>query len=148
MDYPIVLTRPAPRRIAAASGSLAPSEALGPLIIQLLDQVWPTLRGQGVTTGHNVVIYYAGSPLRLAAGVEVPDGFEPTDQVKPVSTPEGEIITTTYWGDYSGMRPAYVALENWCSENNRKHGGVSWEVYGDTHPDPARVRTDIYILLA
>ena len=118
-------------------------------MIRLLDQVWPVLRGQGAKTGHNVVVYQgaSGGRLRLDAGVEVPDGFEPTDVVRPVSTPAGEVVTVTHWGDYSAMRPAYAALEDWCRVNQRRTTGTSWEVYGDWSNDPSQVRTDIFFQL-
>jgi GyrI-like small molecule binding domain len=139
VDYPVRLEQVAPRPLAVAWGSRV-SE-----IISLLDQVWPALRAQRVRTGHNVVVYFG--PSRLAAGVEVPAGFEPTAQVQPLSTPSGEVATTVYWGDYTQMRPAYEALEAWLTANHRQHACVSWEVYADPDPDPARCRTDIFILL-
>jgi GyrI-like small molecule binding domain len=139
VDYPVVLEHVAPRDLAVAWGSSVSQ------IISLLDQVWPVLRAQGVRTGHNVVVYFG--PSRLAAGVEVPDRFAPTAQVQPFSTPSGEVATTVYWGDYTQMRPAYEALEAWFTAHHRQRAGVSWEVYADPDPDPARCRTDIFILL-
>ena len=62
-------------------------------------------------------------------------------------TPAGEVATTAHWGDYSQMHGAYAALERWCAANRRKVAGVTWEVYGDWHDDPAQVRTDVYFLL-
>jgi GyrI-like small molecule binding domain len=139
MDYPVRVEHVASRSLAVAWGSRV-SE-----IISLLDQVWPVLRAQGARTGHNVVVYFG--PSRLAAGVEVPDGFSPTAVVQPLDTPAGEAATTIYYGDYTRMRPAYEALDAWLTAHQRQHAGVSWEVYADPDPDPARCRTDIFILL-
>jgi len=73
--------------------------------------------------------------------------FHSTGVVEPLSTPAGEVATTAHWGDYSQMHGAYAALERWCAANRRKVAGVTWEVYGDWHDDPAQVRTDVYFLL-
>jgi effector-binding domain-containing protein len=139
MDYPVRLERVAARPLAVAWGTQVSQ------IISLLDQVWPFLRAQRVRVGHNVVVYYGRN--RLAAGVEVPDGFEPTDVVQQLATPAGEAATTTYYGDYTRMQPAYAALDAWLTANNRQSAGISWELYADPDPDPARCRTDIFFLL-
>lgn len=136
-----------PRRLAAAWGPAGPKRPFGPLIIELLNLVWPVLRVQKARTEQNVVVYFGGPPLRIAAGVEVPDGFSPTDTVAPLSTPSGEAVTVAHWGDYSEMHHAYARVERWCSDNGRTPAGVSWEVYGDWHADPSQLRTDVFILL-
>jgi hypothetical protein len=149
VPYTVDLRHVESRQLAAASSDLANRAELGRTMIRLLDQVWPVLRGQGVRTGHNVVLYQggAGGVLHMTAGVEVPDGFEPTDVVCPANTPPGEVATVTHWGDYSAMRPAYEALEAWCRTNQRQRTSISWEVYGDWFEDPSQVRTDIFFLL-
>jgi effector-binding domain-containing protein len=147
VDYEVVLEHVSPRSLAAAWASAPPGAALGPLIIERLNAVWPMLRAQGVKTGPNVVVYFGGSPMRFAAGVETPDGFDPTDTVEPVTTPSGEVARTVHWGDYAEMKRAYAAIEAWCSGACRRQAGISWEVYGDWHEDPAQVRTDVYALL-
>ena len=139
MDYRIRIERVPARPLAVAWGTATAQ------VISLLDQVWPVLRAQRVRTGHNVVVYLGRS--RLAVGVEVPDGFEPTDLVTPLTTPAGEVATTVYRGDYTQMRPAYVALESWLTAHHRTPAGISWEVYADPHPDPAQCRTDIFCML-
>jgi GyrI-like small molecule binding protein len=149
VPYTVELQHVEPRQLAAASGEVSDRAQIGRIMIGLLDQVWPVLRGQGATTGHNVVLYKgtSGGRLRMDAGVEVSGGFKPTDVVRPVSTPAGEVATVTHWGDYTAMRPAYAALEEWCRANQRRTTGVSWEVYGDWFEDSSRVRTDIFFLL-
>lgn len=125
----------------------APQRELGARIIALLDQVWPVLRGQGVSTGHNVVVYFGGSPMLLAAGVEVFSPFVATDVVTPFATPEGDAVTAVHWGPYAQMRDAYEAIDAWLAANGRRAAGPSWEVYGDSSDDPATLRTDVFFLL-
>jgi effector-binding domain-containing protein len=147
VDYTVVLERVEPRHLAAAAGAVASHAELGQAIIKLLDQVWPVLRAQGAATRHNVVLYSGGAPLRIEAGVEVPDGFQPTHVVRRVSTPSGQAASATHWGDYSAMAPAYAAIDAWCQANGRRRTHLSWEVYGDWSENPAEVRTDIFVLL-
>jgi effector-binding domain-containing protein len=115
-------------------------------IIAGLDVVWPVLRSQGVVTGQNVVIYRGGVG-ELEIGVEVPNGFDETAEVRRSATPAGDAVSATHWGEYSAMRPAYDAIQSWCDAHGRRGTGVSWEVYGDWADDPADLRTDIYVLL-
>ena len=137
-----------PRTLAAVRAVTTP-QRLSIEIIRLLDQVWPLLREQGVRTGHNVVIYRPGEggDLFIDAGVEVPDGFTARGGVRLVDTPAGEAAATTHYGDYSGLSAAYGALEQWCAASSRRPAGTNWEVYGDWDDDPARRRTDVYLLL-
>ena len=134
------------RRLAVARAVSAPAR-LSSDIRRLLDLVWPVLREQGVKTGFNVVVY-RGSPLTIEAGVEIVGDFQETEFVTGSTTPIGEAATTTHWGEYSEMRPAYQALEDWSKRSGRLFAGVSWEVYGHWSDDPSQRRTDIYFLLA
>jgi effector-binding domain-containing protein len=137
-------------RPLAAIGAQIPRERLGADIIRLLDIVWPVLRAQGARTGQNVVVYRAAAndhELAVTVGVEVPDGFEPSGEVRPAATPPGEVATTAHFGEYSRLAAAYTALEQWCAANDRRPAGVNWEIYGDWDDDPAKCRTDVYFLL-
>jgi effector-binding domain-containing protein len=144
-----VRTQMADPRPLAAIRSLTPRQRLGTDIIRLLDVIWPVLRGQGVSTGHNVVIYYGESDgtLTIDVGVEVPAGFDAGPEVSQASTPAGEVATTAHYGEYSDLGQAYTALNEWCACHGRRAAGVNWEVYGDWADDPARRRTDVFFLL-
>jgi effector-binding domain-containing protein len=145
-EYQVRTETVASRALAAARGA-ASRAALGDTIHGLLNLVWPVLRAQGVRTGHNVVLYPSGGVLNIVAGVEVLGPFTATADVQPASTPAGDVATTTYWGDYALMSPAYDALTAWCTAHHRRQAGPSWEVYGDWDEDPQKLRTDIYFLL-
>jgi effector-binding domain-containing protein len=139
-------TRP---RLLAAVKETTNQQRLSADIGRLLDLVWPVIREQGVTFGHNVVVYYrvVDGEFAIEAGVEVGPEFVETDQVRRAATPAGEVATVAYFGEYSQMGPGYAALDRWCAGNGRRRAGVSWEVYGDWNDDPAKLRTDIYTLL-
>ena len=148
MAYEVRTERVDARPLASVRSS-APRAQLGAEIRRLLDQVWPAIREQGVRPGQNVVVYHGvrDVALLIEAGVETLTAFADHGPVRRSATPDGEVATTTHLGDYSGMAPAYAALEEWCSANGRRPSAISWEVYGDWEEDPAKLRTDIYFLL-
>jgi effector-binding domain-containing protein len=145
MDYEITLEDVLARQLAAVRGASSRAD-LGRTILQLLDMVWPVLRGQRVRTGHNVVMYFGGL-AHIEAGVEVFSDFVDAGDVRHSQTPAGPAVTTAHWGEYTEMAGAYAALARWCSANGRQQTGTSWEVYGDWADDPKERRTDIYLLL-
>ena len=149
MPYQVRVEQASPRVLAAVRAVTAP-ERLSADIIRLLDQVWPLLREQGASTGHNVVIYYPGEggAFTIDAGVEVFSDFEERGDVRRVATPAGEAAVTAHYGEYSAMGGAYAALDQWCAANGRHPAGVNWEVYGDWDDDPASRRTDVCALLS
>jgi effector-binding domain-containing protein len=144
--YEVRVERVEPRRLAAIHAAVS-RQRLGAEIIAVFDRVWPIVRRQGVVTGHNVVIYYAGDleTLTVDVGVEAA-GFSASGDVNNVATPGGEVATTTHFGEYSDLPAAYEVLERWCADNGRR-SGLRWEVYGDWDADPAKRQTDVYFLL-
>jgi effector-binding domain-containing protein len=149
VSYDVRTEQAGPRALAAVHATTN-RERLVPDMMRGLDMVWPLLRGQGVRTGHNVVVYYAGAgdALDIDAGVEVFTDFADEGEVRHVSTPSGEVATATHFGEYSDLDGAYDALERWCADQGRRVAGIRWEVYGDHEDDPALRRTDVYFLLA
>jgi effector-binding domain-containing protein len=148
VSYEVRAEQTDPRNLAAVR-AVTTRQQLSTEIIRLLDQVWPLLREQGASTGHNVVVYHPGGAgtLTIDAGVEVFTSFSGNGAVREVSTPAGEAAVTAHYGEYAAMAGAYAAIEQWCAGNNRRPAGVNWEVYGDWHDDPSQRRTDIYVLL-
>jgi len=148
VPYQVRVEEASPRVLAAVRAVTTPQQ-LSTDIIRLLDQVWPVLREQGVSTGHNVIIYHPGEAgaFSIEAGVEVFSDFEERGEVRRVTTPTGETVAAAHFGEYSDMGGAYAALDEWCAANDRHPAGVNWEIYGDWDDDPAKRRTDVYKLL-
>jgi effector-binding domain-containing protein len=144
-----VHTEQAEARQLAAIRTSTTRDQLGADIVRALDKVWPVLREQQVRTGHNVIVYRGadGTTLDIEVGVEALSEFTGDGEIRATATPSGEVATTAHYGEYSKMAPAYAALEQWCHATGRRATGVSWEVYGDWDEDPAKVRTDLFILL-
>ena len=61
--------------------------------------------------------------------------------------PGGEVIIAHMWGPYDQVSEAYIEIQNWLKENNRKAKGNPFEVYinnPDMVKDPSEIQTDIY----
>jgi hypothetical protein len=110
-------------------------------IRELFDQFYAGFKGEG---GLNIVFYpgagVAGE-FEIGCGVQLESGGN-------ASTPAGLVATTVYFGPYEQMSRAHEAIHRWAGENGHKLAGPSWEVYGHWNDDPAKLRTDIFYLLA
>jgi len=106
----------------------------------LFDQFYAGFQSKGEL---NIVFYpgWNAGECEIACGVQVQDHGN-------ASTPAGTVATTVYMGPYEQMKPAHEAIHQWASENGRRLVGPSWEVYGHWSKDPAKLRTDIYYLIA
>jgi hypothetical protein len=134
--------------VLAAVRATCRREEISSAIRSGLDRVWPVIRAQSVKPGHNVVVYREmDGGLAMEVGVQVGDGFVDDGDVMRVETPAGRAATIAHFGEYSTLGGAYGALHRWCADHGLHPAGVSWEVYGDWDEDPAKLRTDIYLLL-
>ncbi|HVM99455.1 MAG TPA: GyrI-like domain-containing protein [Caulobacteraceae bacterium] len=139
----------------AAVGGWAPRNGLGQAIVSRLDKVYAVLRARQVTgLGHNVVVYKAaaGAPadvrLLIEVGVQTPEPISPEGEVIASATPAGRAATVAHVGPYDGIPATGDAAIAQMDAMGLKRASVSWEVYGDWEEDPARLRTDLYWLLA
>lgn len=153
MKYDISVVTVAARTLAACRGQARLGE-IGAVAMPALDKVWaflkanPDLQQPG---GHNVFLYYhpanRDDPMTIDFGVEVATAFAPKDGISVVETPAGQAARTLYVGPYSQMHPAHQAIHQWCAQNGKKIGGMSWEVYGDWTKDESKLETEIFYLL-
>ena len=70
-------------------------------------------------------------------------GYLGSGEVSRYETPAGSVAHVVYMGPYDRMMEAHRAAQQ-AGLANGGLTGLSWEVYGDHEPDPARLRTDIY----
>ena len=123
------------RRGPAAKATLSRS------IRALFDEFYSGFKSKGEL---NIVYYPEWSDteeFQIECGVQVESGGNS-------STPAGWVATTVYMGPYDQMQTAHAAIHAWVRENGRRIAGPSWEVYGHWNADPAKLRTDIFYLLA
>lgn len=112
--------------------------------------VYAAVRAGKITKGgHNVSVYRNASEqgVDVECGIQVPGKFESVGEVECREMPVGEAATTVHWGSYDRLGEAHDRVIGWIKKNGRELAGVGWEVYGDMHDDPAKVRTDVYHLL-
>lgn len=142
----------APRALAAVTARVPVAE-IPRRFGQYLDQVYAASKsGHVQLDGQNVFLYHPVegdlSIVDASFGVGITAPFAAHGDVTPVALPVGPVAVTTHIGDYGGLRAAHQAIIDWCAANGVTRTGIRWEVYGHWDPDPSRLRTDVYHLLA
>jgi len=150
MSYDIRELTVLPRLVAGVRAQVAKGR-VGQEFGRYLDQVYAAGRSGAVQLdGQNVFIYRGATgnllSVDLCVGAKAP--FAAVGAVHPLETPGGRAVMTTHVGDYSRLGEAYTAIADWCRTQGRTLAGPSWEVYGHWDPDPTRLRTEIYYLIA
>jgi effector-binding domain-containing protein len=124
---------------------------LARLVPECCGLVWNVMRAQQVQAGRHVAVYWDGS-IRLEVGVELQGPFAGQGDVVRSETPAGVVASTTHFGPYGSLGAAHDAIHRWCTANNHRLAGPSWEIYGhwqsEWNADPSRISTDVYYLLA
>jgi hypothetical protein len=125
-------------------------EAFPQLWGELLAEVWMYLRGSGLTTGRNVMLYRDDVPS-VEVGAEVESSFTASGRVVPSSLPAGRAAMAVARGKPSPARlaGAHAAVHDWCAANGHPLTRVRWEIYGHwlEDQDPALFETEVYWLL-
>jgi effector-binding domain-containing protein len=154
MKYDITFELVAPRKLAAARGQARIGE-IGTVAMAALDKVYAFLStrpGLQQPSSHNLFLYHHPAnrqdPMTIDFGVEVAASFPTEDGINCVETPSGQAARALYVGPYSKMHPAHQAIHQWCAQNGKRIGGMSWEVYGDWTEDESKLETEIFYLLA
>ena len=149
---PVSVQIAAPRGIAAVRARVRAGR-VGSVFKEFLDQVYSAGRSGAIELdGQNVFVYrnVADRPeaIDVEFGVGAKAPFSSVGAVTYTQLPVGEVAMATHWGDYAGLGEAHNAVSTWCTQNGRKPTGVRWEVYGHWNEDPAKLRTDVFYLLA
>jgi effector-binding domain-containing protein len=141
-----------PRNLAAVRCDVVPG-AVGLAWGPALDKVWTFIRSESGlwSGGHNVFLYHhptrPGAPILCDFGVGVTRTFETAGEVYATETPRGQAAVTVHRGPYNKLNETHEAIRKWMKSNDRQSVGVSWEVYGDSRPNPAESETTVLYLL-
>jgi hypothetical protein len=149
VTYSISVQRVQPRPFAAVRQRMYLRE-VSSRFRPFLDQVYAAAKGDAIALdGQNIFVYRAGLSglVDVDFGVGAKRPFDPIGSVTYSAVPGGDAAATTHWGDYGALGAAHEAVVGWCRAEGHTLAGISWEVYGHWHEDPAKRRTDIYHLL-
>ena len=150
---PDVTVQRSTRRGMAAVSARLPIGRVPATFRAYLDQVYAAARGGAIQVdGQNIFLYRStggqDGEVEAEFGVGIGAPFAPIGNVHYSQLPDGEVATATHWGDYARLGETHAAVIEWCRANGRERTGTRWEVYGHWVDDPARVRTDVFYLLA
>jgi effector-binding domain-containing protein len=110
--------------------------------------VWKAVRAMKLEGVGRHVAVYLDEVINLEVGVEVAKPFEARGDVIPSETPGGWVAAVRHFGPYARLHQAHEAIRAWCLAQGREVAGPNWEVYGHWTEDEAKLRTDVYYLLA
>lgn len=115
-------------------------------------EVWTFLRTPGMPRGGRHVAVYLDEDGLVEVGAEVTAPFTGNERVRCSSLPSGASVTAVHLGPYARLGEVHGEIRRWCSERGHRLAGVSWEIYGhweeSWNRDPAKIRTDVFHLLA
>jgi AraC family transcriptional regulator len=141
------------RPTAAVRAEIAP-EDLGPVLSEVLPEVWEHLARYGARpAGPPFTRYYEYEDDRidLEAGFPVAGAVPPLGRIELGELPAGEAAIVWHEGPYEGLTAAHEAVLAWIDEHGREPAGAPWEVYwtdpGEV-PDPSAWRTEVVWPLA
>jgi effector-binding domain-containing protein len=120
-------------------------------IISLYDAVYAALPSSSATQdGQNIAVYAAQGDGRVAVeiGVQVSAPFTGSVDLVSSSLPSGPALHHRHVGAYDTIGMSYDEMYAWVAKHGVATTGVSMEIYGDHDPDPSRLVTDLYVMLA
>jgi effector-binding domain-containing protein len=154
MKYDVTVETVTARTLAACRGQARLGE-IAAVAMPRLDKVWAFLKTRESLRkpgAHSVFLYHhperRDDPMIIDFGVEVAEVFAAAGDIGCVATPAGQAARTLYVGPYAQMHPAHQAVHQWCAQNRKRIGAMSWEVYGDMTANESKLETEIFYLLA
>lgn len=147
MQYAVKVARMAAAPLLVVRCRATPAE-LSKVVPEGCGTVWNFIRHSQVAShGRNVAVYLNGR-IDLEVGVEVDANAPTSSDVFLSATPAGVVATTTHIGPYAGLGAAHQSVREWCDTNRRRMAGPNWEIYGHWTDDAAKLRTEVFYLLA
>jgi len=148
MDVAVSLETVAPGLIAAVNRQTMVADV--PHVIGAgWDVVWGVVNGKSLQHGRNVVLFrfLGGGAADLTCGVQVATRFEAEGEVTCIEMPGGRTATATHTGAYERIGETHRAVAAWALGNGHRLAGISWEIYEDWDDDPAKLRTNVHMLI-
>jgi effector-binding domain-containing protein len=100
--------------------------------------------------GQNIAVYTPQDDgrVRVEVGVQVAEPFSGSEELACSNLPSGPALRHRHVGSYGQISRAFDEMLAWAGEHDLAVRGVSLEIYGDHDPDPSRLVTDLYVMLA
>ena len=118
------------------------------------DAIYREIARQGISSTQPPCAFYyrideAKKETDLAAAVPISGAAKPSEAFELFSLPACELVTTTHYGSYETMVPAYQEMDNYIQSNKLKKGLVIEEYLTDPliEKDPAKWQTNIYFVI-
>jgi effector-binding domain-containing protein len=85
----------------------------------------------------------------LAAAVPVEGRVDETEEFENITIPSSRVVTTTHYGSYENMHPAYRVLEKYLADRGLKRELIVEEYFSDPakEVDHAKWKTNIYFVI-
>lgn len=137
------------RQVMLVSEKCATTE-IGPTLGKLYGEIGVQMGMQGLTmSGPPFALYdkYATDIVELRAGIAVNNPGKSVDRVEYTELPATKALRCDYYGPYSGLREANLAIMDWMKNNRYTFAGSCWEVYVSdpmTEKDSTKILTQIY----
>ena len=85
----------------------------------------------------------------LAAAVPVESGLPDMKEFEKIVIPSSKVVTTTHYGSYEAMHPAYRVLEKYLADHGLERKLIVEEYFSDPEKevDPAKWKTNVYFVI-
>lgn len=143
-----------PERAYIIKKAVVPFDQLSTFFKEQYELLYGALKQQGIRPPAVATAFYfsideAKNQTEVAAAVQLPETNTEVKGFEKFILPPGKRITTTYYGKYEEMMPAYQELENYLKQKGLTKDVYFEEYYSDPEKekDPAKLRTDIYFAI-
>lgn len=116
--------------------------------------IYNTIQKLKLTPGGMPCAFYyeideVGKVTDVAAAVPVQGVVPALNELMKVVLPPSRVITTTHYGSYESLAPAYAELDNFLKDNSLKKELIIEEYFSDpeVEKDPAKWKTNIYFIV-
>lgn len=140
-----------PERAYIIKRAVVPFDKLSGFFNEQYKFLFDALRKQGIRMPEVASAFYfniaeAKKEIEVAAAVQLPNTKTEVEGFEKFVLPPGKRITTTYFGKYEEMMPAYQELEKYLKEKGFTRELYIEEYFSDPEKekDPAKWRTDIF----
>jgi len=146
-DCKIIMVQPQPTAVIRANASMDEMLQAQKAAREKIDAALPTLNAG--SDGYPCTLWRmaAGGKMAMEFGVIVTQAFKSKGDVQSSELPGGRVVHYVARGPYEGVPAAWKTVMGWIEQRNLRAAGPSWGIYGDDHPDPAKLKTQLYVLL-